>query len=354
MDENHETIKLQAAQKIIGGKFGLPVDFSGSGEIPGFLKGDPQLLFNARSGIKLIVDSLRPRKIWLPTYLCPTILGAVGPHNPAIRYFPVDDHLKIKAYQFLKDLEAGDLLIFIDYFGFPTDHELISGLHNKGVILLQDCCQNLFFDPENSQADFCLYSPRKFVGIPDGGMLHVRPGTNFELPSLIPPPVEILYDLFRAIILRRDFDLRGGDRKWHDLFHSAESRHFAGHHAMSELTSMLLHKAFDYDKIMETRRDNFRLLARELQHIAIYNELPDDVVPLGFPIRIKERDRVQQFLFSRNIYPPVHWRITDYVPKRYRDSHQVSSEILTLPCDQRYSEADMVLMVEAVIDGLNA
>jgi hypothetical protein len=73
--------------------------------------------------------------------------------------------------------------------------------------------------------------------------------------------------------------------------------------------------------------------------------LPDGVVPLGFPVRLKERDRVRQALFDARIYPPVHWPIAEVVPNEFGASHQLATEIMTLPCDQRYGAPDVERMV---------
>jgi hypothetical protein len=67
------------------------------------------------------------------------------------------------------------------------------------------------------------------------------------------------------------------------------------------------------------------------------------VVPLGFPVRLKNRDQVQQNLFKHKIYPPVHWPIKDVVPETFIESHLLSDQILTLVCDQRYDFDEMEL-----------
>lgn len=45
--------------------------------------------------------------------------------------------------------------------------------------------------------------------------------------------------------------------------------------------------------------------------------------------RYKEEGRFRQALFDHEIYPPVHWPIKGIVPEKFRDSHQLSDEIMT-------------------------
>ena len=40
-----------------------------------------------------------------------------------------------------------------------------------GAWLLEDACQALLSDEVGRFSDFVLYSPRKFLGVPDGGVL---------------------------------------------------------------------------------------------------------------------------------------------------------------------------------------
>ena len=310
-------------------------------------------LFNARSGIKVVVDSLQPRQTWVPSYLCPTILTAIDPHITDLQFYPINEKLDISSFAFHDDVKAGDLFIFIDYFGFQINNTILQQLRDQGVYLLQDCSQNLFYDWRESAADFILYSPRKFLGVPDGGILHTKATIQLDHPDLAPPPQETFMDMFTAVVQRREFDLWGGDREWRECFDKAEKVFSAGYHAMSELTEILLNQAFDYEQIISQRRDNYKTLSTKLSRIALFPELPEDVVPLGFPVVLENRDQVQQQLFRSKIYPPIHWHINGLIPPEYSESHALSSSMLTLPCDQRYQDVEMDYLAESVLKAIS-
>lgn len=55
-------------------------------------------------------------------------------------------------------------------------------------------------------------------------------------------------------------------------------------------------------------------------------------------------------LFSHEIYPPIHWAIDGVVPYEFKGSHELSSKIMTLPCDARYDIEDMERMVAVLTD----
>ena len=73
-------------------------------------------------------------------------------------------------------------------------------------------------------------------------------------------------------------------------------------------------------------------------------------VPLGFPVFLEHRDEVRNKLFAHDIYPPIRWAIDGVVPDEFIDSHELSSQIMSLPCDGRYDVADMERMVAVLKD----
>jgi hypothetical protein len=77
-------------------------------------------------------------------------------------------------------------------------------------------------------------------------------------------------------------------------------------------------------------------LSDALGKIAIFRKLPKGIVPLGFPVRVADREKVRAKLFAHGIFPPVHWPIKGTVPRTFTASHRLAGEIMTLPCDQRY------------------
>lgn len=342
---------MASREKIIGGKFGYPIEFSDKRTLPGFLSGNPVLLFNARSGIKLVVDQLKPRKIWLPSYLCPTIITAIDPEVSEIAFYSLNSQFGISSTNFITLIHPDDLFLVIDYFGFSFDKKILEQVRARGCQIIRDCSQALFFDHQNDDlCDYHLYSPRKFLGVTDGGILHFKTGTKFVPPTLEGPNDEVLYLLNQALILRREFDLYGGNRIWNDYFKRGESRFTPGRSSMSELTRIMLEFAFEFDQIKEQRKQNYSVLGSKLGDLALFPVLSPEVTPLGFPIRVQNRDVVQKGLFAKSIYPPIHWDISNSVPEEFFESHQLTQQIMTIPCDQRYDEDDMEFVSDSLLE----
>lgn len=253
-------------------------------------------------------------------------------------------------------MRPGDLVILIAYFGFPCDEAVCAQVKQQGAWVLADASQALLSTKIGQSADFVLYSPRKFLGVPDGGILQINHPAGWPDLSLQAPPADWWLKTFTAAILRRDFDGapprfpagQGGKRQWLRLYQEAEREAPTGPYAMTELSRSLLLHYFDYPAIAAQRIANYRFLSTHLSEIALYPQLAPGVVPLGFPIRLRDQDRVRQLLFARAIYPPVHWPLAGWVPSEFTDSHRLSTEIMTLPCDQRYALADMESILQAL------
>ena len=331
----------QSRPFIIGGMFGLE-------ELPvkqyspaPFLTGNSVLMANARSGIAFLIERLSPAHVWMPSYFCDHVLKIVKERAAAIRYYEVNACLAIPSSAWVDDVRENDLVVMVDYFGFPCDSGIKKQVKERGARLLEDASQALLSEGVGGYSDFVLFSPRKFLGVPDGGVLVIRQGSLPETVSLQDSPIEWWQKSLIASVLRSEFDRHGGSRRWFELFREAEVQAPVGAYAMSDVSGMLLRHGFDFVKIAGQRVKNYTALAHELGDYALFPIVPPDVVPVGFPVRVADRDRIRQKFFNHAIYPPVHWPIQGVVPDEYRDSHVLSSEIMTIPCDQRYREQDM-------------
>lgn len=240
------------------------------------------------------------------------------------------------------NLQPQDLVLCPAYFGFPPAVELEQALRNSAARVVVDAAQALFL-PCSYSDWYYLFSLRKWAGLPDGGLLY---GPALQPANLSQAPAYAWLQRVYAQILRHAYDLSPTDnpqlrQRWYELYRSSEAAQPTGPFALSDLSRALLRYGLDYTQIRQQRRQNYLSLHASLSELALYPELPDTVVPLGFPIRVKARDRVQARLAAQGIFCPVHWSVQDIIPAEFTESHALSRQILTLPCDQRYGETHM-------------
>jgi len=338
---------------IIGGMFGLEIsaleETYRQGQEPPFLTRPYLLLATARSAFTLLARMLHPRTVWLPSFLCGVVIGAFPPDLIEIRFYPIDEQLGIIEEKWLSDIHTNDMVVFIDYFGFNQWTDWGAKIRHRGAWVIEDATQALLNTHFDENSHYVIFSPRKFVGVPDGGILMAMNEANLPNQNLVTPPVAWWIEAARASILRAEFDRHRGERIWYNIFQKTEADGPLEPYKMSDLSTLILKHAIDWQTVSQKRRVNYQFLASKLEQIAIFPKLTSEIVPLGFPIRIKERDCVRQSLFTNQIFPPVHWPIAGIVPSSFDASHRLAAEIMTIPCDQRYNQADM----ERVINKLS-
>jgi hypothetical protein len=313
-------------------------------KLPRFLRERQRLLATARSAVKLLVRALRPATVWLPSYICGVVIDAAREPGVRMHFYAVDHSLRIPDNDWLAEIQAGDVVIFADYFGFDTWISHGVEARARGARVVEDACQAMLNKDFSPHSDYIIFSPRKFIGVPDGGILLARKNTELADADFPVPPAQWFLQATRASILRSEFDRYGGERSWFKMFQLTEANGPMEPCRMSDLSAAIL-RIVDWAAIKRRRRRNYEFLSSELGELAIFPNLPRHVVPLGFPIRVRNRDRIRRSLFNERIYPAVHWEIVDLVPAEFIASHRLAREIMTLPSDQRYGRDEMKRMV---------
>jgi hypothetical protein len=247
------------------------------------------------------------------------------------------------------------VVLVIHYFGFANTTFPADQLKLRGAVIIEDASQGLFVKQQYPESICIVYSPRKFFGVPDGGVLATSRMDAIRRQPLEPPPTEWWKAAFAVTQMRREFDLVGEENRWFLLFRHVEETFPVGPYYSSDLARMLIETGTDYGPIRRARRQNYLALAERLNEFALFPVLGEDTVPLGFPVCVDaaQRDAVLKCLYNEKIYPPVHWRIDGIVPEEHHESHLLSRRILTLICDQRYTICDMARQAATFLSAIN-
>lgn len=341
---------------ILGGMFGLPIGLERSRENSAeewpFLGPENLYVANARCAIYCLLSALDPRKVWIPSFCCPSVQDAAIAARVSCALYSVDEHLH-PSVDWVDALAPGDVVILVSYFGFPIDAALAEMAREHGAVVVEDASQSLLSSHVGRYADHIVYSPRKVVPVPDGGILVSRCGPIPGGKSTDRGLSQWQVTLLEASIARREYDIHGGDRRWFDLFQTARSCVPIGRIAMSDLAETLMERHIDFGAVAAKRTRLFELVNARLRPWGVFTKLTDGTVPIGYPIRVQRRNYVRQQLFGYGIYPPVHWKL-DGIPLQFAASHRLAAEIMTLPCDQRCDEEQVVHMAEIVRELMSA
>lgn len=284
---------------------------------------------SARSAIKLVLSSIGAKKVWLPAYTCDAVVEAISDLGISFEYYRIYNTFDVDADVQLKNDEH---ILITDYFGLFGDSvkRNISrfGLDNTIV----DCSQAYF--SEHTGALATVYSPRKFFGLPDGGLL------SSDDPRIQQPENRDNSSKTRMshLMSRLTDSPETAYQKYLDAEQEISRLPVQG---ISRLTERLLYSV-DYEASKTARTSNFHYLHERLGK---YNQLNlkfyDNTVPLCYPFlpSVKTASRLE--LISKRVFVPSYWpEVLNRVEKDSFEWNLVTNGLF-LPCDQRYNENDM-------------
>jgi len=237
-------------------------------------------------------------------------------------------------------------LIAVHYFGFPCEIQPLAEVAwEQGLLLIEDCAHVLFSNPPTwapaLQGSVRVFSFPKYFPVPDGALLEIQQSLGWSLPKPQCLAWRILAingcDLLLSwLAARAGLPLRGRLRQVRlvrevvNALLSDRGQAFDPDHDPSSEPSEFPHRvggvvtghrpsafslrlvaASDVDTIARRRRRNYAVLMAQLtcmdEITPIFRELPLGVCPMGFPILVKNRDALGQYLLDHHIDPRPVW-----------------------------------------------
>lgn len=285
---------------------------------------------SARAAFYSLLDGTRPRRVWMPYYICDTMLTPLYKLDIEVKFYSIDSNFAISSQiELLQD----DLFLYVNYFGIRSTYE--------DYILTQFDKSQVIFD--HSQAFFCapkdclatIYSPRKFFGVPDGGLL-VTESPIIQQDCRDEASIDRTEHLLRR--------LAGTAEDGYLSYLEAEkSLNDVTPKRMSLLTERML-ASIDYESIRQKRSLNFLELHEKL---AGYNQIEINVNdidgPMVYPLLPKGMSLPSKSeLIAKRCYIATYWpecktRLSHFLTEKF-----LVDNLLTLPCDQRVSSNDLM------------
>jgi hypothetical protein len=291
---------------------------------------------SARAAFLALLLAGRPRKIWLPWYICNVMVEQARIADVEIARYGIDESFGIE-----DGVEPGqdEWLLYVNYFGM-CDPQVDRALARFGAAqVVIDNSHALFSPPRNCLAT--LYSARKFVGLPDGGSLISR----LRVPI---PEHQDQGSVSRCVpLLMRASDC--AEAGYAEYLKSQQTLEGQMPLRMSRLTRGFM-RSIDYDAVAQRRLANFGTLD---QHLAGANRcslrLRADSVPHSYPFIGGDAD-LRATLLARRVYAPRFWPDLDAErPEVPEFERFLARNCVPLPCDQRYCESDMAEMASLVL-----
>jgi hypothetical protein len=299
--------------KEIGGYFELP----GEAVKPYYHEG--VYLNSGRNALRYIVQKLGIHKIHVPHYTCPVVYEALKKDCIQVEFYDLNIDLMPT-----KDFPKNDFILYNNYFG--VFGKKVKEIAREYPNLIVDNAQ-AFYSHQIGRAAF--YSPRKFFGLPDGGIACGVLDCASELLK------DESWNRMSHLLKRVDLGACAGYedfKKNSCLLGKQEIKQ------MSALTTLLLGWV-NFEDAAKQRKENFDYLHKELK-TSFPLDISDDDVPLVYPF-ITTDSSMRTKLIRNKIYVAMYWPGISSSCE-YRDS------LLALPIDQRYGVADMQRICEVL------
>lgn len=275
------------------------------------------------------------KKIWLPDYLCDSLVNLCRRENVDISFYTIKDNF-LPDYDTLC-LRDNEWMLLVDYYGQLRSEDVSFALDFCNGNLIVDETQGFFRKPWIG-AD-TLYTCRKWFGVPDGGYLATK--DNLKVTEVISK--DISYQRMSHVLGRLELtasEFYAEASKNNDLFSDQPPKY------MSALTENIL-SAINYNEVRKAREENWQYVAELLEST---NRLCLHAceAPFMYPYLVADASGVRERLAQQKIYVPTLWPNVLREQKRESVAYDYAANILPLPIDQRYDRSDMEYMVKVV------
>lgn len=289
----------------------------------------PELLHfqSARAAFYALLQAGSPRKVWMPYYICDSMLSPLCEIGVPVSFYSLNSDFSIKDEIELLD---GEWIFYVNYFGIcGAEQNRLLSKYPKGQLLF-DHSQAFFQKPLDCLAT--IYSPRKFFGVPDGGILSTQLKIRNDFVQ-----DESSYDRTTHLLKRACFTPEKG---YADYQMAESSLHSCQPKGMSTFTDNLL-KTIDYAAVKNQRNSNFRYLHEALASV---NKIQIDSMyvdgPMVYPF-LTDNVSLKSELIQRRIFIPTYWPEVGQRGDSGVFERKLLGNLNALPCDQRYSENEM-------------
>lgn len=317
-------------QEGLGGYFELDIPDRG-----GFLHDDGVLLNSGRNALEYVLRSLPDvLHLWIPYYTCEVILEPIKKLNLSFSFYQIDERLEIRDSV---ELKTGDYLLYTNYFGIK-DHYVRHLVDQYGMHLIVDNAQAWYADSISGTST--VFSPRKYVGIPDGGIAYCSTGIDIEEFEQ-----DSSYDRCSHLLKRIDLGPSAGYQDYRQNSRALVNQPIK---RMSKLTEMLL-KSIDFDTIKQKRKKNYLFLETRLKEDNMLS-LPDFSsfeCPMVYPFFAKEHS-LKERLIKNKVFVATYWPNVLEWDRQAGLETRLAQDLVCLPVDQRYSESEMEVIVDLI------
>lgn len=294
-------------------------------------------LSTGRACIRLLLEKLKPAKVYVPYYACDAALDPFNILAVQTEYYGIDTSLYPLQ---LPELKKDEYFFYTNYFGIRNKE--VNRLREKyGAQLIIDDTHGFF--RKGYPGNWSFTSARKYFGVPDGAYLYA------------PVPVPESYERFTEISIAHNLDrFLGKQQEAYREYAAYEKTLNSEIHSISLYSEIVL-SHIDYPAVAKKRKENFKFYEEQLGR---FNQLPDikqeeEEVPFCYPF-MPSIPLPKELFFPDHIYIPSYWMDTATRNEEgFSFEKGLSTNMLPLMIDHRYDELDLIRVVDTIKKYMN-
>lgn len=294
-------------------------------------------LNSGRHALEYILQGIQNVKcLWIPYFTCDAVILPIQRLGIIWKFYHIDEKLEIDG-----NLELGEdeFILYTNYYGIKDEY---------GKQLAKQYGEKLILD--NAQALYCktvsdthqFYSPRKFMGMPDGGFaVTTVPDTSSELS------VDKSFDRCKHLLKRIELSPSEGYSDFKDVSRVIAEAPLC---QMSNLSKSIF-SSVDLDKIKFKRRKNFEYIHKTLKNTNRLQipSMETFECPLVYPYWVDNGDTLKKKLIEQQVFVATYWpNVFEWV-KQNDLEYKLANNVVCIPIDQRYSEQNMERILKTIL-----
>lgn len=323
---------------------------------------------SGREPFLAVANHISPERkvVLMPYFTCVTVHQPFNENGWKIVFYKVSKDLKIDTQdvELLYEQHKPAMAVFMEYSAMDlTEDELrvIGKLKRAGCVTVVDRSQNIYSETRSEEVDFYCGSLRKWFCCPDGAYLEKN--GDISLPPV--PNADDHNDVYATACAAMMF-ANGLARKRKIIqyramgffFRKLSAAYVCGQpvrtRSMSEYAkAVYLQERSKDDVYIRRRKENFEYIFRRIEAFSTMCAVCSDFsrfnsVPLYFHIYTEDRSKLSKYLMTKGVATLINWNRPKCFGVLDEQTEYIFQHILSLPCDQRYTQDDMKIMCDAL------
>lgn len=311
---------------------------------------------SGRNATKALCRGLAPAQkcVLLPAYTCSTVIEPFVDEGWQISYYALHRDLTIDQESLARAYAAQkpSVVLFHSYFGLDTlrdAQDLIRQLQSDGAVIVEDTTQSLLSGHYLPFADYYVSSLRKFLAVPDGGILFSeKPLLAVSKKPCDPLLTQTALEAFHEKAAYFEDMTPENKERFRGRYQALQTM-INDNAEVTDISpeTLRMFNGMDSRFIRRQRQENYRMIAAGLAEVpyarpTLQTELGEADTPLYFPLYIEgRRKEIQSCLAQDQVYCPVIWPRSPLVTAEDAATEYMYANMLCIPVDQRYGAEEM-------------